>query len=56
MASRAKAVSIASLTKAIDAGVKLAARRHGVKLGGETIIRDWCLSALSTGGDHDSSG
>jgi hypothetical protein len=41
MATRAKAVSLGSLTKAIDAGVKLAARRHGVTLGGETIIRDW---------------
>jgi hypothetical protein len=41
MASRAKAVSIASLTKAIDAGVKLAAKRHGVTLGGDTVIKDW---------------
>jgi hypothetical protein len=41
MATRAKSVSISSLTKAIDAGVKLAAKRHGVTLGGETIIRDW---------------
>jgi|SRR3954468_7681890 hypothetical protein len=41
MATRAKAVSLGSLTKAIDAGVKLAAKRHGVTLGGETIIRDW---------------
>jgi hypothetical protein len=41
MATRAKSVSIGSLTKAIDAGVKLAAKRHGVTLGGETIIRDW---------------
>ena len=41
MATRAKAVSIGSLTKAIDAGVKLAAKRHGVTLGGDTILRDW---------------
>jgi len=41
MATRAKAVSVGSLTKAINAGVKLAARRHGVSIGGETIIRDW---------------
>lgn len=41
MATRAKAVSIASLTKAIDAGVKLAAKRHGVTLGSDTVIRDW---------------
>jgi hypothetical protein len=41
MATRAKSVSISSLTKAIDTGVKLAAKRHGVTLGGETIIRDW---------------
>ena len=41
MASRAKSVSIASLAKSIDAGVKLAARRHGVKLGGDTVIKDW---------------
>jgi hypothetical protein len=41
MATRAKSVSLGSLTRAIDAGVKLAARRHGVTLGGDTIIRDW---------------
>jgi len=41
MATRAKAVSIAALGKSIDAGVKLAAKRHGVTLGGETVIRDW---------------
>ena len=41
MASRAKAISIASLTKAIDAGVKLAAKRHGVSLGSDTVIKDW---------------
>jgi hypothetical protein len=41
MATRAKAVSIGALTKAIDAGVKLAAKRHGVSLGGDTVIRDW---------------
>lgn len=41
MAKRAKAVSLGSLTRAIDAGVKLAAKRHGVTLGGDTIIRDW---------------
>ena len=41
MATRAKAVSIASLSKAIDTGVKLAAKRHGVTLGSDTVIKDW---------------
>jgi len=41
MATRAKAVSVGQLTRAIDAGVKLAAKRHGVTFGGDTIIRDW---------------
>jgi len=41
MASRAKAVSVASLSKSIDAGVKLAAKRHGVTLGSDTVIKDW---------------
>ena len=41
MATRAKAVSISQLTRAIDTGVKLAAKRHGVTLGSDTVIRDW---------------
>ena len=41
MATRAKAVSIASLSKASDTGVKLAAKRHGVTLGSDTVIKDW---------------
>jgi hypothetical protein len=41
MATRAKSISIGSLTKAIDTGVKLAAKRHGVTFGGDTVIHDW---------------
>jgi len=41
MVKRAKSISIGSLTRAIDAGVKLAAKRHDVTLGSDTIIRDW---------------
>jgi len=38
---RSEVVSVSSLTKSIDKAVALAAKRHNVKLGSETFIRDW---------------
>lgn len=39
--AKAKLVSVASLSRSIDRAVKLAAKRHGVTVGGTTILRDW---------------
>ncbi|HEU4592008.1 MAG TPA: hypothetical protein VFS13_13965 [Steroidobacteraceae bacterium] len=41
MATKAKSVSLASLSKSIDSAVKLAARRHGVTFDNTTTIRNW---------------
>ncbi len=41
MATKAKSVSLASLSKSIDSAVALAARRHGVSFDGPTTIRNW---------------
>jgi len=41
MAKRSKVISIGILSKSIDKAVELAAKRHGVTIGGETVIRDW---------------
>ena len=41
MATRAAVVSISSLSKSIDRAVTLAGKRHGVKIGGDTLIHNW---------------
>jgi hypothetical protein len=41
MATKAKSVSLASLSKSIDSAVKLAVRRHGVTFDNTTTIRNW---------------
>jgi len=41
MATKAKSISLASLSRSIDSAVKLAAKRHGVTFGGTTTIRNW---------------
>ena len=41
MATRSAVVSVASLTRSIDKAVQLAAKRHDVKLGNDTLIHNW---------------
>ena len=41
MATRAKAISIAALSRSIDKAVVLAGKRHGVSLGGDNLIYNW---------------
>lgn len=41
MATKAKSISLASLSKSIDGAVKLAAKRHDVEFTGPTTIRNW---------------
>ncbi len=41
MATRAKAVSIAELSRSIDKAVALAGKRYGVSLGGDNLIYNW---------------
>ena len=41
MATRSAVVSVATLTRSIDKAVQLAAKRHDVKLGSDTVIHNW---------------
>jgi hypothetical protein len=41
MATRAKAVSVAALSKSIDRAVALAGKRHGVSFGSDNLIYNW---------------
>ena len=37
----AEVVSVASLSKSIDKAIELAAKKHGVTFGSETLIQNW---------------
>lgn len=39
--AKAKVVSVGSLSRSINSAVKLAAKRHGAKLEGKSVLRDW---------------
>lgn len=39
--AKAKSVSLPSLSRSINSAVALAAKRHGAKLDGKSVLKDW---------------